>query len=85
MATPLTAKKARLSFSSVHDEFHHIKVNDKKKPGNLIDARRCKKCDFIFEHKASTVLKTHLERKHRDVYDRVVGMFKKCLVRRKEE
>merc|ERR1719312_1714975 len=71
LAGPST-KKAKISSSSVHDEFEHIKVPDKK-TGTTKDGRVCKLCEFVFEHKVTTALKTHLERRHPDVYSRVAA------------
>ena len=67
-----STKKARLSVSSVHEEFQHIKKPDQK-TGTIKDGRICKLCEFVFEHKCTSVLKTHLERRHPDVYMRVIG------------
>ena len=67
-----STKKARLSVSSVHEEFQHIKKPDQK-TGTIKDGRICKLCEFVFEHKCTSVLKAHLERRHPDVYMRVTG------------
>ena len=66
-------KKARIAVSSVHDEFRHEQIPDPKKEGQLKDIRVCKLCEFVFEHKTTSVLKTHLERKHTEAHNRVTG------------
>ena len=66
-------KKARIAVSSVHDEFRHEQIPDPKKEGKLKDIRVCKLCEFVFEHKTTSVVKTHLKRKHTDAHNRVTG------------
>ena len=66
-------KKARIAVSSVHDEFRHEQIPDPKKEGQLKDIWVCKLCEFVFEHKTTSVLKTHLERKHTEAHNRVTG------------
>jgi len=65
-------KKARLAFSSVHDEFKPIKIPDLK-TGSTKDGRVCKLCEFVFEHKITSTLKTHLKLKHPSVYCQVTA------------
>ena len=68
----LPPNKARIAVSSVH-EFRHEQIPDPKKEGQLKDVRVCKLCEFVFEHKTTSVLKTHLERKHTEAHNQVTG------------
>ena len=54
--------------SSIHEEFRQEQIPDPKKDGRLKDIRVCKLCEFVFEHKTTSVLKTHLERKHTEAH-----------------
>ena len=62
-------KKAQIAVSSVHDEFCNEQIPDPKKEGKLKDIRVCKLCEFVFENKTISVLKTHLERKHTEAHN----------------
>jgi len=70
-------KKARLAYSSVHDEFKPIKIPDLK-TGSTKDGRVCKLCEFVFEHKITSTLKTHLKLKHPSVYCQVIAKDEEC-------
>ena len=65
-------KKARITSSSVHEEFTRFEYDDeksgKKKQGSI-----CKKCKYQFRHTVASALKNHLHAKHLEEFNKVTG------------
>ena len=68
---PKQAKVKKSNSTSIHEEFDRYTYTDRG--GKQRTGSKCKVCAFEMKDTNSTNLKFHVQRKHPDIYDKVVG------------
>ena len=68
---PKQAKLKKSNSTSIHEEYTRYTYTDRG--GKQRTGSRCKECHFEMKDINPTNLKFHVQRKHPDIYDRVIG------------
>ena len=69
--SPKQTKGRKANATSIHDEFTRYTYTDKG--GEQRTGSKCNECGFLMKDINPTNLKLHVQRKHREVYDKVMG------------
>ena len=68
---PKQAKLKKSNSTSIHEEYTRYTYTDRG--GKQRTGSQCKKCGFQMKDINPTNLKHHVQRRHPDIYDKVVG------------